>query len=539
MTTSIGYDYIIVGAGTSGCVLAERLSADAGCRVLMLEAGKDDTDLRVKLPLAARMLWVHPGFNWGYASEPEPHADNRRIPIPRGKIVGGSSSINGMLYTRGHPSDFDQWRQMGCTGWSYDDVLPIYKRLETDWRGEGPYHGGAGPIRIVRGGNNSVFAKPLQEAARNAGFPSTDDHQGADPEGYGVPDTNIADGRRASASAVFLNQARRRANFTLEIRAQATKLIVEQGRAVAIEYVQDGHVRRAHAEREIVLAGGVYNSPQLLMLSGIGPADDLTRHGTKVVHDLPGVGRNLQDHAGVGVDFTCTKPLAFERELRLDRLTLSVLRWALTGTGPAASMPVICNGFIRTRPELDRPDIQTLFTASSPFARIWFPGIRKGIGHRFASRSVLLHPESRGHVALASADPLAKPRIFFNLLATQTDRTALRESIRTTRAVFNAEPFKSYCGLELAPGIDVRSDDEIDAYVRRTVTTAFHGVGTCKMGIDDLAVVDPSLRVRGLSGLRVVDASIMPTITGGNTHAPALMIGEKAAEIMLADSSGG
>ncbi len=532
-----GYDYIIVGAGTSGCVLAERLSADPHCRVLLLEAGKDDTDIRVRLPLAARHLWVHPGFNWGYVSEPEPHADNRRIAVPRGKIVGGSSSINGMLYTRGHPSDFDQWRQMGCTGWSYDDVLPIYKRLETDWRGAGPYHGGAGPMHIARARTMEALVAPLREAARKAGFPSTDDHQGASPEGYGVPDLNIAHGKRASAASVFLKPARRRANFTLEIHAQTTRLIIENGRAVGVEYVQNGSVKRVHAAREIILAGGVYNSPQLLMLSGIGPADELARHNIKVACDLPGVGKNLQDHAGVGVDMTCTEPVAFERELRADRLTLSVLRWALTGTGAAASMPVICNGFIRTRPELDRPDIQTLFTASSPFARVWFPGLRTGIGHRFASRSVLLHPESRGHVALASSDPLAKPRIFFNLLATQTDRVTLRNSIRTTRAVFAEDPFAALCGIELAPGRDIHSDDDIDAYVRRTVTTAFHGVGTCKMGIDDRAVVDPQLRVRGIDGLRVADASIMPTITGGNTHAPALMIGAKAAELVLGSTS--
>jgi choline dehydrogenase len=537
VTVTRDFDYIIVGAGTSGCVLAERLSSDPTTRVLLLEAGKDDSDIRVRLPLAARHLWVHPGFNWGYMSEPEPHADNRRIAVPRGKIVGGSSSINGMLYTRGHPSDFDQWRQMGCTGWSYDDVLAIYKRLETDWRGPGPYHGGSGPIHIVQGGvTTRALAKPLQEAARKAGFPSTEDHQGAEPEGYGIPDTNIANGKRASAASVFLKPARRRANFVLEIHAQTTKLIVEQGRAIGVDYLQNGQVKRAHAAREIILCGGVYNSPQLLMASGIGPADELAQHGIAVLHDLPGVGKNLQDHAGVGVDMTCTKPVAFERELRADRLTLSVLRWAMNGTGAAASMPVICNGFIRTRAELERPDIQTLFTASSPFARVWFPGLRKGIGHRFASRSVLLHPESRGHVELASSDPLAKPRIFFNLLATQTDRVTLRNSIRTTRAVFAEDPFASYCGIELAPGRDVQSDDDIDAYVRRTVTTAFHGVGTCKMGIDDLAVVDPRLCVRGLAGLRVADASIMPTITGGNTHAPALMIGEKASEMILEDA---
>ena len=533
MTIARAFDYIIVGAGTSGCVLAERLSADAGNRVLLLEAGKDDSDIRVRLPLAARQLWIHPGFNWGYLSEPEPHADNRRIPVPRGKIVGGSSSINGMLYTRGHPGDFDQWRQMGCAGWSYDEVLAIYKRLETDWRGPGPYHGGHGPIRISRAETMRALVAPLQEAARKAGFPSTDDHQGTHSEGYGVPDLNIANGKRASAANVFLKPARRRANCTLEIHAQTTKIVVENGRAVGIEYRQNGQAKRAYAEREIILAGGVYNSPQLLMLSGIGAADDLARHGIAVVHDLPGVGKNLQDHAGVGVDMTCARPVAFERELRADRLALSMVRWAINGTGPAASMPVICNGFIRTRPELERPDVQTLFTASSPFARVWFPGLRKGIGHRFSSRSVLLHPESRGYVELASNDPLAKPRIFFNLLATQNDRVTLRNSIRTTRAVFAEKPFADFCGFELFPGKDIQSDDDIDSYVRRTVTTAFHGVGTCKMGIDDLAVVDPRLRVRGIESLRVADASIMPTITGGNTHAPALMIGEKAAEMIL------
>jgi len=528
------YDTIIVGAGTSGCVLASRLSADPARKVLVLEAGRRDRDIRVAIPIAARPLWTDPAFNWGYMSEPEPNADNRRIPVPRGKLVGGSSSINGMLYARGHPRDFDQWRQMGCDGWGYEDVLQVYKRLETDWRGETEFHGGHGPIAIAKAANSRELVAPVLESVTAAGLPASDDHNGTTPEGFGPPDYNIDHGRRASAASVFLHPALHRPNLWLITEAQTTRIVMDKDRAVGVEYVKDGKRERVNAH-EIILCGGVYNSPQLLMLSGIGPADELRRLGIEITHDLPGVGRNLQDHAGIGVDVACTEPIGFDSQLRADRFLLSLVQWALLRTGVCASMPVVVNGFIRTRPELERPDIQTLITTTSRDARIWFPGWRKGVGHLFATRSTLLHPESRGQVSLASADPLAKPLIYFNLLASETDRASLRAAIRSTRTIFTDGPLRKLTGAELAPGKDVQSDAEIDAYIRRTVTTAFHGVGTCRMGQDAEAVVDPQLRVRGIEGLRVVDCAIMPTITGGNTHAPALMIGEKAAEIMLGE----
>ena len=527
------YDYVVVGAGSAGCVLANRLSADGRTKVLLLEAGGADRDIRLRLPIAARPLWFDPRFNWGYASEPEPHCADRRIPIPRGKVLGGSSSINGMFYVRGHPRDYDQWRQLGAEGWSYDDVLPYFKRIETDWRGEGPFHGGSGPLHLTRSASEPHLVESFLAAAERAGFKRSGDSNGAEPEGFGLPDLTIRRGRRASASAAYLRAARDRSNLDVAIGAQATRLRLDCGRAVAIDYLQRGEARTAWAEREIVLSAGAINSPQLLMLSGIGPADALRAHGIAIAVDLPGVGRNLQDHPAAGMDFACAEPIGFDRELRLDRFAVSLARWALCGTGPAAGLPVIGNGFLRTRPELERSDIQMMATSASAFARIWFPGLRKPKGHMFVTRTVLLHPESRGEVTLASADPLAKPKIRFNLLAMRTDLATLRQSIRITRQLFAEPPFAALCGCELAPGPDVESDEAIDAYLRRSVGTTFHPCGTCAMGNGLEAVVDARLKVRGVEGLRVADASIMPTIIGGNINAPVIMIGEKASDLIL------
>jgi choline dehydrogenase len=526
-------DYVVVGAGSAGCVLANRLSAE-GARVVLLEAGGRDRHIKFRVPLAFRDLWLDRRFSWNYQGEPEPSLNGRQVPVPRGKVLGGSSSINGMLYSRGHPRDYDQWRQMGCAGWGYADVLPYYKRAETDWRGEGPYHGGSGPLPISRHKTDNALYRDLVAAAAALGYPESRDFHGAAPEGFGPPDFTVSRrGRRASTAAAYLVPAMARKNLRVETGAQATRVVVEGGRAVAVEYLQDGERRRIHAAQDIVLSGGAYNSPQLLMLSGIGPADALRGHGIDVVQDLPGVGKRLQDHAGAHSLFECQGGIAFDRHLRFDRLALAMVEWALLGRGIAAGLPVTCNSFVRTREGLERPDVQILFTPVAMDAHVWFPGLKAPRGHFLSNAGVLLHPESMGEVTLASADPLAAPRIRFNLLATENDRASLIAIIRIVRELFATAPFARHVGREVRPGPDVVTDADIVGYLRQTTATAFHPVGTCRMGVGEDAVVDPELRVRGIEALRVADASVMPIIIGGNTNAPSIMIGEKASDLVL------
>jgi choline dehydrogenase len=530
---SAEFDYIIVGGGTAGCVLAERLSVDPAHRVLLLEAGRPNRNQLLRIPMTARNFWTNEKYLWNYRSEPEPSVNNRRIPVPRGKILGGSGAINGMLYARGHPRDYDQWRQFGLDGWGYEDVLPYYRRVEHDSRGSTPYHGDAGPLAISRNLNANPLTPLFAAAAKEAGIPFNDDQNGAESEGFGIPDLTIDRGERASTYSAFLRPAMARPNLTVETRAQATRIVVEQGRATGIDYVRDGERFTAHATREIVLSGGAYNSPQLLMLSGIGPADELRQVGVTPIHDLPGVGRNLQDHAGVSVINLATEPVSMIRNLRWDRLILSVLRWGVSRDGTVSTAPVVGNSWYRSRPELERPDIQTLIVANSPFAGPWFPGIKKPAPHMVASRSGLQHPESRGHMTLASADPFAHPHIFFNLFSAPGDLAVLRFAIRKVREIFAAAPVAHLMGREIIPGPERQTDAQLDEFIRKTTTTAYHPVGTCAMGNDEHAVVDAQLRVRGIAGLRVADASIMPTITGGNTNAPTVMIGDKAAAMIL------
>jgi choline dehydrogenase-like flavoprotein len=527
------FDFIVVGGGTAGCVLAERLSADPAHRVLLLEAGRPNRNQLLRIPMTARNFWTDPNYLWNYQGEPEPSVNNRRIPVPRGKILGGSGAINGMLYARGHPRDYDTWRQRGNEGWGYEDVLPYFKRVETDSHGAGPYHGAEGPLTISRTPDANKLTPLFLAAAREAGIPANDDQNGATCEGMGVPDLTIDRGERASTYSAFLRPAMTRPNLTVETFAQATRLTIERGRAVGVEYLRDGKRVAAHAAREIVLSGGAYNSPQLLLLSGIGPADALRALGIAPILDLPGVGRNLQDHAGVSVVNFATAPVSLVNNLRYDRLARNVLRWGVARGGPVATMPVVLNGWYRSSPERETPNIQTLIGANSPFAGPWFPGIKKPAPHMFSSRSGLQHPESRGRMTLASADPLAPPRIFFNLFEAPGDLAVLRFAIRKVREIFAASPVKHLMGAEAIPGSDLTTNAELDQFIRNTTTTAYHPVGTCAMGSDENAVVDAQLRVRGIAGLRVADASVMPTITTGNTNAPVVMIADKASDLIL------
>ncbi|HUZ74771.1 MAG TPA: choline dehydrogenase [Stellaceae bacterium] len=527
------YDYIVVGAGSAGCVLASRLSEDPAAKVLLLEAGRPDRHLWLRLPLKFRDLMTDGRFNWGFDTEPEPHLDHRRIYLPRGRVLGGSSSINGMIYSRGHPTDYDHWRQLGLAGWSHADLLPYFKRSESHADGATAWHGGTGPLAVSKGDRTSRAHRAYVASGHEAGYPVTDDHNGAASEGLGPADYTIRHGRRASVARAFLHAAMMRPNLTVVTEALVHRVRLDRRRAVGIDYQVRGRDAVAVAEREVILCGGAYNSPQLLMLSGIGPADHLRQHGIAPVHDVAQVGRNLQDHLHVGIAYASVAMKSFDVELRADRLALAFMNWALFAKGYLATLPVACLAFIRTRPELDRPDIEFLMNRVAPDARIWFPGIRRRKGGYLGSRAILLHPESRGTVTLRAADVRAKPIIRHNHLAAEIDRLTLRAAVKAGRRIYATEPLKSLVGEELLPGTAIDSDAAIDAYVRTTAITMYHPVGTCRMGTDPEAVVDGDLRVNGVENLRVVDASVMPTVPGGHTNAPTIMIAEKAADIIL------
>lgn len=527
------FDYVIVGAGSAGCVLAARLSEDPKNSVLLLEAGGDDSYWLLHMPLAFPRVCNLPAFNWAYQGEPEPHADNRRIPMPRGKVLGGSSTINGLMYARGDRSDYDGWRQLGLPGWSYAEVLPYFRRAEANFRGESVYHGVSGPMTVSRHTPDTVIYPRIMETARRRGFHVLDDFHGATCEGYSTPDFNVHKGRRASTAVQYLRPALQRPNLTVETGATTTRVLIEHGRAVGIEYDQSQRLKQVQAAREVILCGGTYNSPQLLLLSGIGPAAELEQAGVRTLHDLPGVGRNLQDHPSVRLDFAATDAVAFESKLRFDRMLAAVAQWHLFSSGPCASLPVAAMGFYKSRPGLSRPDIQTLISPTAFNANLWFPLLRKPLGKRIATANVLLRPASRGWVKLRSNDPKAPPRVLVNVLDQATDLETLRTVIHTSREFFATRPASELIKSELLPGAAVQSDAQIDAFIRSVIGTAMHPTSTCSMGTGPDAVTDAQLRVHGLAGLRVVDASVMPRIIGGNTNAPTIMLAEKAADMIL------
>jgi choline dehydrogenase len=527
------FDYIIVGAGSAGCALAYRLGEDAGKRILILEAGGADDHWLTRMPLGFLRAMMRRDLGWGYMSEPEPHMDGRRLMIPRGKVLGGSSTINGMFYMRGHPRDFDIWRQMGCEGWGYADVLPYFKRMETSWRGAGPYHGGDGPLSVVPIDTRRLLHEPLMETAANAGYAVSDDINGAAPEGFAKGEATIdRRGRRANTARAYLRPALARGNVVLQTRALTRRVVIENGRAVGVEYEKDGDVRLARADGEVILCGGAYNSPQLLMLSGVGPAELLDEHGIAVVADLKGVGENLSEHPNLMIQFAAKAPVTFLKELRYDRAIRHVAQWAIFGSGPFATQISSCNIVIRTRPELDRPDVQIMCNPVRMDAALWFPGLTAQQAHCFQVGVVNLHPASRGWVRLRSADPADKPLICLNLNADPADMETLRRGIREARRIYKTEPQASLTGEETFPGEACQSDAELDAAIRQFGAVTQHPVGTCAMGIGEEAVVTPDLKVRGVEGLRVADASIMPTVPGANTNAAAIMVGEKAADLI-------
>jgi len=533
MVEGRSYDYIIVGAGSAGCVLAYRLTAEPSIRVLLLEAGGRDTHPLIHVPIGLGKIWEHRMFDWGYDTEPEPRLDNRRIEAMRGKVLGGSSSINVMAYVRGHRGDYDRWARNGCPGWSYAEVLPYFKRCESWEKGENAWRGGGGPLSVIDTRNEDPLFDAWLDAAREADWPYTEDYNGKDQEGFGRSQWTIRNGRRCSAAVAFLRPAMRRPNLTVVTGALATRIILERTRATGVEYARDGAVHRASATREVLLAGGVFNTPQLLMLSGIGEADHLRQVGVEPKVNLPGVGRNLQDHLSVDVHHARRGRGPFHATMRLDRAAISMARAYLLGTGPGTVLPSRLHAFLKTRRDLAVPDIQFLFRGAPARAHLWFPGIAPAYEDSFGLRPVMLHPESRGLVRLRSADPSAPVRIMQNFLATEHDVRTIREGAKLGRDLAARKGLDPLRGREMTPGADCRTDAEIDAFVRRTAITAHHPCATCAMGEGEDAVLDPALRVRGVDGLRVADASAMPDLVSGNINACVLMIAEKAADLVL------
>jgi choline dehydrogenase len=530
------YDYIIVGAGSAGCVLAARLSEDPDVRVLLVEAGGRDRHPFLKVPLAWLQIARLDRYVWRFESEPEPTLGGRTIPFYRGRTLGGTSSVNGMIYARGHPSDYDGWRQMGLAGWGYADVLPYFRKLEASWRGAGPHHGAEGPVSVVQSRHPGFCYEALEAAAVTAGEPATDDLNAERQEGISRMELTIAHGARASASTSYLHPAMARANLTVLTDTILLRVLVERARAGGIEALVAGKSTVLRAERDVILSGGTYGSPQMMMLSGLGPANALRAKGIAPIADLPAVGQHLAEHVLTHVVFQARHRNTLLRALRIDRAALAALRWGFTRGGPLALNGVGANLYLRTRADLDRPDIRLICGALGPDARLWRPLLDAPV-HRFFCGVNLLHPESRGSVGLRSADPRAAPVIRFNLLTAPADAAALLRGIRRARDIYGQPDMTQHIAAETAPGPSLVSDADLLAYLRRTASIGQHAVGTCRMGLDPgSAVVDADLRVHGIDGLRIVDASVMPSQIGGNPNVPVMMIAEKASDLLKAGS---
>jgi choline dehydrogenase len=523
------YDFIVTGAGSAGCAVAGRLSEDGKYRVLLLEAGPRDSYPWIHIPLGYHKTFNNPKVNWMFDSEPEPELNGRVMYQPRGRVLGGTSSINGMVYMRGNAADYDEWRQRGCEGWDYDSVLPYFKRAEDNQRGGDQFHGTGGPLKVQDHRWQPTLARALHDAALEAGIPPTSDFNGAQQEGVGYYQSTINNARRWSSARAYL---RKRPNLTIVTGAHATRVLVENGRAVGVEYRTPAGPLTARAGREVIVSGGVYGSPQLLMLSGLGPAAHLQQHGVKVIKDMPGVGSHLHDHFNTYVAYRCSQPVTMnDLANSLPRRVVAAARYALGRTGPLASMGLFVGAFVRSDKRLERPDLQINMFAWAVKERNRH-GVVPQPFSAFGLSPVHLRPDGRGTVRLRSADPMAAPEIRFNFLKSANDWNAMLQGMRICREIGQQPALRPFMVEEIEPGPAVTEEKALRDYIRASGVSNLHPVGTCRMGRESNAVVDTQLRVRGIAALRVADASIMPSIVAGNTNAPSIMIGEKCADMV-------
>ena len=524
------FDYIIVGAGSTGCVLANRLSADPNIRVALVEAGEEDRSFLIHLPIGVAWLFHHKVLNWRFSTTPQKHAGGRQIYIPRGKVLGGSSSINGMIYTRGHPTDYDDWAALGNPGWSFREVLPYFRRSENNVEfGDSPYHGKGGELNVQFLDMYNPLVDVMFDAAAGMQYKLIDDFCGPDHEGFAKRQVTMKNGRRQSTATAFLDPVRHRKNLTIMPETLTRRVLVENGRAVGIEVEHKGEVRKLTARREVVLSAGVIGSPQILMLSGIGNAEKLKARGIEPIHHLPGIGENFREHISAAVQYTSPTTVPWGLSWRtVPWMAWQAARYVFQRKGFFANNMLHAGGFIKTDPSLKRPDVQFILMPTHRDATA-----RMGRGHGYALIAIVLRPESRGTVELASADPREAPLIDPHFLEVEEDLDTLVTGIKLARRMLEMPQWDPYRGEEINPGKAVQSDTELREFAREKFVTVFHPVGTCKMGPGPEAVVDAELKVHGIAGLRVADASIMPTLIGGNTNAPAIMVGEKAADMML------